>query len=342
MPPRLLLSLSGSGHLLCYQLGVVRALLHDAPKWGAHMVAFAGTSGGAIVAAAAALLPRETPSALDRFAEAAFRGGAFAQLAHELEPGCGSVRASSLADASGSLFLGATACETGEPATLCRFSNAEALLTCVLASAAIPRSVHPLDVLLAGGRPLRYPEHEGIFVPSSCAWAGDEADLDGAPPAADDDAPRRAHVGGGLSSALPRLPATALERLRISTVLTVSPAAGPRGASTLCEASLLPCARAASAPADARAAAARARGGLPTRFHVCPARDGSWARLPLPPLSLGGGLRCDWSAANARAAAVAVLGASPAALRDWFERGRDDAAELLVARGSPVDVLLSV
>ena len=61
------LSFSGSGHLLCYQLGVARTLLSPDCAWGRRIQYFAGASGGAIAAALCALLP---PPRLAEFAEA--------------------------------------------------------------------------------------------------------------------------------------------------------------------------------------------------------------------------------------------------------------------------------
>ena len=58
------LSFSGSGHLLCYQLGAANKVL--ASSWAQRITKFAGASGGAIAAAACALLPFER---LSEFAE---------------------------------------------------------------------------------------------------------------------------------------------------------------------------------------------------------------------------------------------------------------------------------
>jgi hypothetical protein len=297
----LVVSLSGSGHLLCYHLGVLHTLLCKAPAWTPRIRALAGTSGGAIAAAAATLLP---PAELDRFAQAAFVGGSFNALARELSPG-GCVSADAPAAASGALFFGATECETGRAALFGRYgvgggaSAAEQLLTCVLASAAIPRAAHPFDLLAT--RP-RYPTAEGIIVPTACEWDGGATAARGSPSAAaaavaaapGESAGLRAYVDGGLSAALPPLPPDLGLR-----ELTVSPISGPRGA---------------------------ARDGR--RLHLCPS-DRSW-RLPVAP-SLRG-LRVYLSVDNAHAAQAAV-GAPPAVLQRWYERGREDALEL--ARASP-------
>jgi predicted acylesterase/phospholipase RssA len=286
-------SLSGSGHLLVYHLGALQTLL-EAPAWAPLIQTFAGTSGGAMAAAAARLLPRER---LGGFAEAAFSGDAFGQLARELSPG-GAIAADAPRAASGSLLIGATECESGRASLFGRYASAEELLTCVLASAAIPRSAHPFD--LARARP-RYPYREGVLAPIACEWDGGIAAAASGAPAGLSGAPRdewacvRAYVDGGLTAALPPLPA----KLGLRT-LTVSPIAGPRG----------------------RAQAVGA-------YHLCP-RDSSF-RLPITPAL--GGMRCFLSLHNLRAAQAAA-GAPARVLRGWFERGRADAAEL-VAELSP-------
>lgn len=334
--PRLLLSLSGSGHLLTYQLGAVRELLAS-PAWGGHVVALAGTSGGAIIAAAAAaLLPRgpSNGAAWEAFLHVACRGGAFAHLARALGP-------TAAASASGALLLGATACGSGRAATFGRYRSADELLACVLASAAVPASAHPLDLLLARGRPLRYPDREGVLVPPACEWraartGGAEAETDS--DAEDEDEEGQPYVDGGLSSGLPLLPQGALEALSVDVVITVSPFAGPRGTSAACgRLPLLPPSAAEALRADEegeRHAPPPLLARVP-RFHVCPEDGASWLRLPLPPARLGGGLACAWTAVNGRAALAAALGAPVAELAGWHERGRADAQHLLVGRGPP-------
>lgn len=371
MTARLLVSLSGSGHLLCYQLGAVRALL-QAPTWGERVVGFAGTSGGAIVAAGAALLADEPcashDAAWDAFLEASCRGGAFAhvaQLGRELGPGS-PTRVDGAPRPLRPLFIGATECETGRPATFAQYGTAEELLACVLASAAIPRSAHPTDLLFARSRPLRYPSREGVFVPRSCEWRAAQPGSsggEGSEEAARAEASGEwqadetgAYVDGGLSSALPLLPAPALARLRVTAVVTVSPFAGPRGLSPRCgplrllQGERAPGGHAAQAEeASSAAGCTRARDARPAhqpalpyllRYHLCPESEApAWAQLPLPPADLGGGLRCAWSLGNARAALLAALGGPAGELRGWYERGRADALRALVSRGGAEHLL---
>ncbi|KAJ1627477.1 acyl transferase/acyl hydrolase/lysophospholipase [Pavlovales sp. CCMP2436] len=321
----LAVSLSGSGHLLTYQLGVLRVLLHEAPApWRDSVQLLAGTSGGAIVAAAAAtVLHRGDLVAFDEFVTAAARGDAFRAFSAKLTPGA--ARA-----ATHRLFLGATECETGRAVTFGRYDNADELLACVLASAVIPRSAHPLDFIrlpgssllssLLGGSRARltwYPRREGVVVPVSCEW--DIGEGRGGAPADNgvwgEEDFARAYVDGGLSSALPRLPLQQLleaEGLGPVSVLSVCPLAGPRGR----QGNL-------------------GLAGSAGHYHLCPADHSP--RLPLALISIAG-LRLYPSLANARAAQTAMLGGSERLLRGWFERGRADASDL-VARGAPAEVL---
>lgn len=287
----LALCFSGSGHLLCYHLGVAQHVLRES-SWAGRVDAFVGTSGGAIAAAACALLP-EDGSADVRLVDSAVVGDAFGQLARELSPG-GAVAPSALTRANGRLFLGATECETSRRALLSQFGgSAETLLTCVLASCAIPKSAHPFDLLFRASPP-RYPSRDGIFVPLSCEHDGGASARKQAAPAhapAEWEAGVRAYVDGGLSAALPLPP----EELGLD-VLTVSPLSGPR-----------------QQPGPAR------------RMHLCP--DDRSARIPgwAPALA---GLRVYVSLGNVRAAASAG-GAPPAVLRSWYDRGRADAEEFV-------------
>lgn len=206
--PQCGISFGGSGHLLMYHLGVASRLLTTQRQ---PFRAIGGVSGGAIAAAAVTLLD---PPFLLGFVEAALEGRSFLQLARELSPG-GRVPTSRIVDASDRLFIGVTHCESGQHVLLSKFSDAEELLTAVLASASIPKSAHPFDLLGAK----TYPASEGILVRDACRWDCAAGNLPG------QGAGRvQAYVDGGLSCAAPKLPVSV-----VSKTLTVSPLSGPRG-----------------------------------------------------------------------------------------------------------------
>lgn len=192
---RTCLSFSGSGHLLAYHLGVAR---HLVPKL--QPAAVAGSSGGAIVAAAVSILPQ---GEIEDFAEEvlASRDG-FRTLVRRLEM--------AQPPADDLLFVCATKCRTGQAVLLSRFSDRERLRQCVVASCAIPPSAHPFDLV----RTSTYPEREGVIVHPSCH-----------PDHADDRLPYSPHgdafVDGGLSAAAPLVPGF--------RNVTISPISGPQG-----------------------------------------------------------------------------------------------------------------
>ena len=119
------LSFSGSGHLLIYQCGVASRLL--ASRVAPSIVSFAGASGGATAAAACALL--RSPDAIERFVEEhAMHCDGFGGLARSvlgvrpptmIDREEGGAMPPSLSDdaavraLAGSLFIGATECRTG-------------------------------------------------------------------------------------------------------------------------------------------------------------------------------------------------------------------------------------
>ena len=310
---RIVLSFSGSGHLLAYQLGVAVRVLSSA--LGPRVGAFAGASGGATAAAVCALL--RDPQAIGRFVEDhALQGQGFVGLAGILgvrpptaldRQGDGSIAAvvesdSVVSGLSGALFIGVTECRTGRRALLSNFSTREQLLRCVLASSAIPRSAHPFDLLRSPHRPPTYPESYGVVVPTSCEHEGSLAAAAATSGASAEEPalPFSPHgtpfVDGALTAAVPFVPDERLEHI------TVTPMSGPRG--------LL--------------VNPVALGGPREHVHVGP-RDDS-VRLPLVTPALAG-MRCFLSAQNLRAL-QASTGRSRGALRSWYERGQQDAEML--------------
>ena len=128
MAGRMGMSISGSGHLLCYSLGVARTLIsHGDLRFGDH---FCGASGGAVVATAVACL-REA-AVLDEFLSYAVRCRSLSGL-RDLLPDDAHTRA------RGRLYIGVTECETGAAMQLSEFPSRDELLACVFASCRIPR-----------------------------------------------------------------------------------------------------------------------------------------------------------------------------------------------------------
>ncbi len=297
------LSFSGSGHLLIYHLGVARRLRRS--EWAPFIRSYAGASGGAIAAAVCALLPNDDD--LEAFVEeSALRCDGFGGLARalgvvppaaidhgvQINSRITPITDDAVRGVSGSLFIGATECRTGRRALFSHYESAHQLMQCILASAAIPRSAHPLDLIRSPSNPPTYPESDGVIVPRSCEWGhvSSDTDLEALPYSPYGEA----FVDGGLTAAVPRPPA----ELQLALV-TVAPISGPRG--------------------DLGVACSSAH------LHVCPA-DTS-VKVPFIAPSLAG-LRCYLSSDNL-VAARRTLGASPQTLRHWFERGEEDAEWLL-------------
>lgn len=208
------LAFSGSGHLLCYQLGVAHHLLAGGKL---RPVEFLGCSGGAIVAAAAACLPDAHCGGLARFAHNfAVKGRAMEGLRASLPDNA--------AEAAGDrLHVGLTACEGdgivgGTHFVRRRFSSRETLLRCVRASCHIPLSFHPFDLRHASAA--TYPSDEGY-------------EVDG-----------EFFVDGALSRAVPRLlDSDAPGGCKAPLVVLVTPASGPHvvsSARSIADASVRP------------------------------------------------------------------------------------------------------
>lgn len=305
------LSFSGSGHLLVYQLAVASRLLSPESKWAQRITCFTGASGGAIAAAACALLPA---SDLLQFAKEkgcagrAFHGlknvfdaqGDFAMKALEAE----------LKEITRSrrLWISATKCETGGNVLFNSFNSRADLKCCLQASLAIPRSFHPFD-LTTWAKPA-YPKDEGVLVHQSCQGTRNENELksEGEPQV-------NAYCDGGISWTAPILGGS--KKRDQSTLLAVhtisiSPITGPNGL-------LAP----PQTMSDTRAEFGH--------WHVTPRHQGF--RLPFLKPKLGA-MPCYLSMANLRALGQAVAG-QPQILHQWLNKGLHDGDEFLQQYPTP-------
>lgn len=146
---RIGISFSGSGHLLCYHLGIARTLLENDRSW-AHL---SGTSGGAVAAVVASTLSLNEQYRFHQdFAIRCHALTGLKEMLHEQAH----IRAN-LANT----HIGVTACKTGESIMLSNFESRSELIDAIVASCRFPRSFHPLDVLWDR---IKYPEDEGKYI----------------------------------------------------------------------------------------------------------------------------------------------------------------------------------
>ena len=287
---RIALSFSGSGHLHTYQLGAAHHLLTGAHAWADRIGFFAGSSGGAIAATVCALLPPEQISEFARTVSC--KGSGFNGLSRALiEPNGTFSFSDTHVRALSNLFLSATHCRTGRNALFSRFRSAAELQRCVHASAAIPVSFHPLDMLKS--RPT-YPEGGGVIVDPACEWDGgaeNEALSTCELPFHPDG---EAYVDGGITNTAPLLN----DLLDVHT-LTISPMSGPQGC-------MIP------PEGDEK----------PGHFHLTPLDTSLKLPLVAPRLA---GMRCYLSVDNLRAFGRS-MGAREVTLRRWFDKGIEDAS----------------
>ena len=194
------LAFSGSGHLLCYHLGVARTLLQSsgALRFDRH---FCGSSGGAVVACVAAVMPERLEDFHERFAS---RCKALTGI-REMLPTDAHLLAS-----HARLHVQLTEASSGRGVQVSRFESREHLLDAVFASCRIPRSFHPFDALRS--RPPTYSAAEGKRV----AMDGEVDD-------------GRTYVDGAFSAPLP-LPDDAAA----GPSVTVTPLAGPPAPLHIC------------------------------------------------------------------------------------------------------------
>lgn len=143
---QLAISFSGSGLLLVYHLGVlVRLRACSVP-----VKIFAGSSGGAIAATVAAVIPQK----IDKFLECYALQGLSMRGLEEMLPEDAHIKA------TGTTAISLTECGTGQNVLTTTFESRNALLEAVEASCHIPASSHPLDLLLSSG-PHCFPDDQG-------------------------------------------------------------------------------------------------------------------------------------------------------------------------------------
>jgi predicted acylesterase/phospholipase RssA len=153
------ISFSGAGHLIVYHLGVAKTLLSYANNDKSRPVirAVAGSSSGAVVAAAVACFPNEIDDYTDRFLQDRGRALAnFEQMLQETKqqqqkPALLGIATTSCTDGSLKLF-------TFDP----QKRKHKRLLRTIQASCAIPRSFHPWDIF--SKQELSYPDDDGIEI----------------------------------------------------------------------------------------------------------------------------------------------------------------------------------
>ena len=309
MPRRkLALALTGSGHLLTYQIGACRALVGSGAFDGGVALA-AGSSGGAI---AATLLACSSADEMDDYRREFVRrrGGGLELLREFLPPSLGGNKNGSncnsdemMRGAADELHVCATRNSDGSPkifkfggaspgsssegggggsATIATTTTDPSLLMdCVRASCTIPRSFHPVDVLRRQTA-ISYPEGDGVAIHDDEGGGGDDA--------------AAYYCDGGIASPAPPVSVEADSMMSV-VVVVVSP---------------MVCTHDDMHPV------------------ICPAAAKSWLlRWMTPSLALKGGLRAQCSLQNARAAIAASGAASSSDLQLWYERGVRDAESFL-------------
>lgn len=152
------LSFSGAGYLIVYHLGVAKTLLSFHDDESLPIVrAVAGSSSGAVVAAAVACFPNEIDDYADRFLQD--RGRAVANFQQMLqEKKRQEERTPVLNIATTRCFDGSLKLFSFDP----KKRQDERMLAAIRASCAIPRSFHPWDIFTR--QSLSYPEEDGIEI----------------------------------------------------------------------------------------------------------------------------------------------------------------------------------
>ena len=201
MRKRATLSLSGSGHLLIYQLGACRTLLSH----GIAIRHVVGASGGAIAAAVvAAQLP------LEDYAQAFIqqKGGGMKLLEEFWDNRTTDLRGGGV-DAKNTdivLHIATTRCSdvASKVFSFPTLTDREKIFDCIRASCLIPPTFHPLDIL---STPSPYPDHHGI--PIDDPIVGMEF-----------------YVDGGISTPAPMIDLSEFEADEEDTRIIISPVAG--------------------------------------------------------------------------------------------------------------------
>ncbi len=326
-------SFSGAGHLLPYHLGVAKTLLsnhteelqseksrEDSAVAGLPIRSVSGSSSGAIAATVMTVLPHRLEEYTDRFLQD--RGHAFRNLRQMLKDETQDCASDRLQSPSNSLLLSicTTRCSDGgielftfdghlqtNGDTSTPKSN-ERLLKAIEASCKIPRSFHPFDMVALNYKGAlqmnkgTYPDQEGT-------------EIDG-----------KSYVDGGIAAPFPPTPLDG--NTDCTGRIVVSPIVGEYFYKQSDDEKSLPLLKA-----------------------IKPAADASW-KVPLfSSVSIFGSagqeeqtvplvaVRANSSIQNLRifTTAMGVVPASPndspsggsGILRDWYERGQEDAHEML-------------
>jgi predicted acylesterase/phospholipase RssA len=286
------LSLTGSGHLLIYQLGACRMLFQQKESFDIRHVA--GSSGGSVAATVVTQLravipslhhhhhPEQQDHVIDEYARAFIhqKGRALTLLRERLTEHVNSQQQHSSqqqqqqeALVTPVLGICTTKCSDGTahmfpfPAPIQDDIQLELLLKCVEASCAIPRSFHPWDVFTSSQ--VQYPVEEGIHIRLGAAGHDD------------DDTNDDSYVDGGIAAPAPPTPP---ELIRI----IISPVAGES----------------------------------PSCHRISPVADYRSPRLL--PLRVGDfGVHTSWQNAKALRASAGMV--STQELQEWYEQGQRDA-----------------
>ena len=184
------LSLTGSGHLLVYQLGVCRTLLQQQlrDEHQFNITHIVGASGGAIAAAVVTHIPDH----LDDYAHAFIqkRGGGLQLLREEFRMVPPMTSSPNQRLTAATLHIATTRCIDGQgclfpfaPSDRSRDGYVDDMMRCLEASCLIPPTFHPWDALSSAAS--TYPEEHGISLSDNAA-----------------------HVDGGIAFPAPPTPGT--------------------------------------------------------------------------------------------------------------------------------------
>jgi predicted acylesterase/phospholipase RssA len=156
---KIALSLTGSGHLLVYQLGALKVLIDAVGVDGNAGVVIdhvSGSSGGAIAATAMSLFPSSLTDFARDFIQR--KGSGLRLLRDHVE------NITCLQEVGGAtLSICTTRCHDGQAILFPFTADKERLMQYVEASCTIPPSFHPVD-LLSSSAVSTYPEDDGITI----------------------------------------------------------------------------------------------------------------------------------------------------------------------------------
>jgi hypothetical protein len=161
----LALSLTGSGHLLVYQLGVVQTLLLQQQHHHLNIQHVVGASGGALAAA----IMTQIPHRLEEYAHAFIqkRGGGLSLLRDFLEADrrCGDTTTTSKTTTSSAAMLHG---RSKQALLLFSWPSDDNCTTLPQRHVKVPGGFHPWDVL--SSVPVTYPEEDGIILSNGAAY----------------------------------------------------------------------------------------------------------------------------------------------------------------------------